>query len=385
MGTVSHVLSIMGLLIALAGMVIPVLISFIPQIGLWFVHRLNLKRFITGLLALIIAGVGFYINRNYGLIIATVVLVLLTILLKPSNLIKSLFKTRHVTTDEVAINGSSEVIGSIIKDVPICWSVPNMVIPRHIVNDQIEGIHVVATYCAMCMSGILYKAEIDGQKLTFDLLVVWRKNLTMYDKETLSIWQQATGECIYGKLKGKKLDMMFYEQTSWDDWKRRHPDTFFAMETEDAPQSLISNEKWYELFKKTEGIDMKGLNKKDTRLDQHEYVFGIEVNGKSKAYPLELMKTIHQVNDRLVGERVFIFYESDFNKAKAYLNQSDTDLYLSNRVIKDNHGNEWSLDGKSLSGMEDLSPIMVEKHWWLGWSEFHPDSQIYQGLDLDKE
>ena len=29
----------------------------------------------------------------------------------------------------------------------------------------------------------------------------------------------------------------------------------------------------------------------------------------------------------------------------------------------------------------DSSDVLVEKHWWLGWKEFHPNTEIWKKID----
>ena len=46
---------------------------------------------------------------------------------------------------------------------------------------------------------------------------------TEHDEETGSWWQQASGEAVFGPRKGRKLDLVPYDEISFAAWKREHP------------------------------------------------------------------------------------------------------------------------------------------------------------------
>lgn len=53
-------------------------------------------------------------------------------------------------------------------------------------------------------------------------------NLVMYDRETDSLWHQASGSAVEGELSGEHLQELAEEQwqiTTWREWRQMHPDT----------------------------------------------------------------------------------------------------------------------------------------------------------------
>jgi len=70
---------------------------------------------------------------------------------------------------------------------------------HEIVNDTIGGVPVVVTYCPLCNTGIAFE-RTQGQVLDFGTTGRLRySNLVMYDRQTETWWQQATGEAIAGE------------------------------------------------------------------------------------------------------------------------------------------------------------------------------------------
>ena len=76
----------------------------------------------------------------------------------------------------------------------------------HVISDAIEGENVLVTYCSMCRSFRTFSQKVNGKEFHFVTPYAYKKNSILEDKETGSWWLQATGECIYGELKGEKLD-----------------------------------------------------------------------------------------------------------------------------------------------------------------------------------
>nr|WP_279237194.1 DUF3179 domain-containing (seleno)protein [Alkaliphilus pronyensis] len=75
-------------------------------------------------------------------------------------------------------------------------------------------------------------------------------------------------------------------------------------------------------------------------------VFGIDYNNIQRAYPLSSIADKNVFVDNF-GDKVLIL---SFDKNGGFLYAKEPD---------------------------SQSTIIVEKHWWLGWKEFHPETEIY--------
>ena len=199
----------------------------------------------------------------------------------------------------------------------------------------------------------MYAATVNGQRLTFEVLGVWRRNLIMQDRETGTIWQQATGEALHGPLKGAQLELIGGEQTTWHDWVRRHPQTAVSIEPTNPPQGLLSFQQLEFLLEKFTGsYKTPGLNRNDTRLPSHEEVGGLLLNGEARAYPLTHLKNAELIPDTLGGVLVTVFYDAPNDRLHAYRQTEDGRL-------------------------DTTQPLPIQRQFWLGWSEFHPQTTIF--------
>ena len=200
----------------------------------------------------------------------------------------------------------------------------------------------------------MYAATVNGQRLTFEVLGVWRRNLIMQDRETRTIWQQATGEALYGPLKGTYLELIGGEQTTWHDWVTRHPATAVSIEPINPPRGLLSFSQLEFLLEKFTG-DYKtpGLNRNDTRLPSHEEVGGLMLNGAARAYPLTRLRIRKMVQDVLGGVPLVMLYDEPNDRLHAYRQNENGRL-------------------------DPNQPLPIQRQYWLGWSEFHPDTTIFE-------
>ena len=47
----------------------------------------------------------------------------------------------------------------------------------------------------------------------------------MFDRETVSLWIHTTGEAVIGEYKAKTLEFLPATVTTWEKWKKEHPET----------------------------------------------------------------------------------------------------------------------------------------------------------------
>ena len=67
---------------------------------------------------------------------------------------------------------------------------------HHIVNDTVEGVPIVVTYCTLCHSGVVWDPVVDGKTAALPFAGINNGNALMRDEQTRSVWQQRTGEAI---------------------------------------------------------------------------------------------------------------------------------------------------------------------------------------------
>ncbi len=232
----------------------------------------------------------------------------------------------------------------------------------------------------------MYAAEVDDQRLTFEVVGVYRRNMIIRDRQTGTLWQHATGEALMGPLKGTLLQPLGGELTRWSRWKEICPDTSLAVEP--IPDNgrypgLIPRGRLEHL------LDAFSTNYAapgfitDKRLPMHEEIAGLSIAGVDRAYPLTILRDRGVINDR-IGERdIALVYDASADHVIALdrlVGGKTIDLVSTNGGISSPDGMMgWKWAGNPLtSNTPPLQRLWIERQWWLGWVEFHPMSEVYQ-------
>ena len=344
------IISMLALLLAIYGAFIFIFLSWLPRLGVHWLSNSSLKRLAINGTALLISVVCYLKEPGtLTLVILALVLFLFAFIfiVVPANIFPALQRTVHAKKEKTFLNPQTEVLGVTVNGESLALPMLDLLVPHHLVNDVIGGKSVVISYCPACRSGMVYSSEVQGQKLTFEVAGMWRKNLVMTDLETRTLWQQVTGEAVYGKLKGKHLEKLFVQQMTMDAWAHEYPETSVAEEPRDAKQAIYPKKQFIGfMLKGTQRISLPGINKRDKRLPAHEEVVGVHIGKAIKAYPVSLLREKKTISDTIDGIAVELRYDPGSKAITIFKGP-------------------------------DREPLAVERHWWLAWSEFYPETMVY--------
>ena len=96
---------------------------------------------------------------------------------------------------------------------------------HEIVNDTVAGVPVAVTFCPLCNTALVFDRRVEGAVLTFGVSGNLRhSDMVMFDRETESWWQQATGQGIVGEHAGTTLVPLVSWVESWESFREAHPD-----------------------------------------------------------------------------------------------------------------------------------------------------------------
>ena len=272
---------------------------------------------------------------------------------------------------------------------------------HEIVNDTVDGVPVVVTFCPLCNTAIAFeRTAAGGQVLDFGTTGRVRySNLIMYDRQTESWWQQATGEAIAGELTGTQLVFRPASIIAWGDFKAAHPDgTVLSRDTGfDRPYGEnpylgyddVNNPPFLYRGPETPGV-----------LPPVARVLTIDLNGAAVSYPYDVLKEVGVVNDTVGGTDVVVLWAAgtasaldagtvaggrDVGTANAFARNLDgqtlTFALDVSRIVDKETGSEWNVLGQALSGKlagKQLTPVVAVNHFWFSWAAFKPQTRIYQ-------
>lgn len=303
--------------------------------------------------------------------------------LYPEKVFVPLDRPEHIPAREATYGEDAPVLGFATTDAAVAWPI-EVLVPHHLVNDLVGGVPVLATYCPLCRTGIVFDPRVDRRPLTFEVAGLVRGNMLMRDRETGSLWQQSTGEALTGPLQGARLELLLGEQTTWGSWRNDYPQTTLCAEPTNADKGLI---RFLPFDRMTAhfargAFQLPGQRGTDRRLPSREEVAGLTIAGESRAYPLAALGKDGWVGERLGGQSIIVTYDRRADRVRAFaLNGGAAELRVEEDAIVARDGApRWSMSGQPLvAGVAALRPLPVERQWWMSWAEFHPATTVYTG------
>jgi hypothetical protein len=264
----------------------------------------------------------------------------------PKDGIPALTNPKFLPADQVdLLSNRDRILG--VRGKKQAKAYPISILNWHeIVNDTLDGLPILVSYCPLCGSGIGFLRRVDGQILTFGVSgLLYQSDVLMYDHQTESLWSQMSMQAVTGQAMGKTLEPIFLENTTWEAWRRQHPDTLVL--STDTGFARNYRKDPYADYAMSDDV-MFPIKNKNNRFPPKEWVLGIEVKEKYKAYPFSIMeKTAHSFADAFNDEDYVVCWDSSNRSAK----------------VVDHQG----------------VPMPATLSYWFAWYTFHPDTEVLIG------
>ncbi len=207
--------------------------------------------------------------------------------------------------------------------------------------------------------------------------------LVMYDRQTKTLWSQLLGEAVQGELKGTKLEFVPAWQTTWADWKEKHPNTLALR------KGYYGARDPYDNYYASSSTGVIGQTVLDERLHVKEFVVGVEQNGEAAAYPFSVLSSLPIVNDDVGGMPILVVFNDKTGTGIVFNREVDgqtlTFQMLDGLTLVDEQTNSsWNgLTGEALDGPlrgSTLTRIKSTSSFWFGWKDWYPSTRVF-GID----
>ena len=284
----------------------------------------------------------------------------------------------------------------------IARAYPTQILMFHeIVNDRIGDLPVAITYCPLCNTALAFESRIDGRDLDFGTTGRLRySNLVMYDRQTESWWQQATGDAIIGEFTGRQLNFIPAPLISWSDFRESFPSgEVLSRDTgRNAPYGR-NPYAGYALGNLGGPFLFRGPATPNV-LSPMEYVLTVDMESEAVTYPYDTLKAVQIVNDTIAGNEVVVLWTPgtagsldastvaggrDIGSANVFLRELNGEVLTfrseDGKILDNQTDSEWNVLGLAISGeLEDsqLQTVISINHFWFSWVAFRPDTRIYQ-------
>ena len=227
---------------------------------------------------------------------------------------------------------------------------PVRILDHHeVVNDDFAGEPIVVTWCPLCYSGMAFTVATTDSRLTFGVSgLLYNSDVLLYDRQTGSLFSQIRSQAISGPLKALKIPAVPLSHTTWRDWRTRFPDTeVLSTDTGFRRNYKVSP---YLDYQRSPRLAFPVANR-SSELRNKELVLGVELNGRTVAYPFRELKRQEKAS-----------FEETFGAENWLVEWSEKDEFA--RVV-DADGNE--------------HPTVIA--YWFAWYAFHPDTEVFSAVD----
>src|SRR5262249_53826957 len=222
-----------------------------------------------------------------------------------------------------------------------------------------------------CHTGLVWDRVVDGRVLRFHLAGINNQNFLMLDEETGSWWQQVTGECILGPLRGKRLRRISSDEITLAAWRSEHPEST-VVKFDPRYRAGYPDSNWE---RRVERLPAPGAR---------ELVVGIELNGVSRAYRLSSLREQSPLNTQVGRTPIVIVVAADENSVRSFLRPHvDGKLLEFYRrpqdgvLIDSATASAWNFAGRAVSGPltgRTLESGQNTKDYWFDWKRHHPQA-----------
>ncbi len=317
----------------------------------------------------------------------------------PKDGIPAIFIPKFETQSEAGnwLNYKEPVIALEINEEAKAYPL-SILIWHEIVNDKIDNVPIVVSFCPLCYSAIVYDRRVNGVEPYFGVSGLLRmSDLVMYDNVTESFWQQFTGEAIVGDMVGSKLVFIPAQIISFEQFKDAYPNGIVLSKETGYDRDYGRNP-----YVGYDDIDQSPFLYKeelDRRLPPNEKVIAIKEVGLLKAYPYSITLKEKVINDKIDEKHIVVFHGDGAVSALDNSTIADskevgstgvfnpivngktlTFKYENGFFIDKETGTKWDITGNAVDGElkgTQLMRIMHGDYFAFAWLAFKPETEIY--------
>jgi len=269
---------------------------------------------------------------------------------------------------------------------------------HEIVNDTVGGLPVAITFCPLCNTAIAFDRRVQDRILSFGTTGKLRfSDLVMYDRQTESWWQQATGQAIIGALTGTQLTPLPAQTISWGTFKETFPGGKVLSRHTGYNRAYGQNP--YVGYDDVNSSPFLYRGPNDPRLRPVERVVTISLGGEDVAYPFSALEKLRVANDTVGGRKIVVIFEKGVTSAldKSSIPESRdigtagvfdrtvgervlTFAATGGRISDVQTGSVWTILGTAITGPlagTHLVPVVHGQHFWFAWAVFRPKTRVY--------
>lgn len=202
----------------------------------------------------------------------------------------------------------------------------------------------------------------------------------MQDLETKSLWSQISGECISGEMEGKKLSLVNFFHTTYNEFKMLFPDGLVLSK----PVKGNDGSPYETYFADSTKLGIFGRVDNFQRLNGKNKVFGLRLSCKNIAVTKKYLTLKSYILIDCEGSTVVVNYNDNKNSVVAFIIKDDVKSVISRYEINDREiislkdNIAWNArTGRVVRGKStELEMVPVITAYWFAWATFFADTEL---------
>ncbi len=270
---------------------------------------------------------------------------------------------------------------------------------HEIINDKIDDVPVLVTFCPLCYSAIVYDRRIKGKEYSFGVSGMLRySNMIMYDRQTESWWQQLTGQAIVGDMVDSHLLSIPAQIISFEQFRSAYKDGVILSRKTGYRRRYGKNP--YTGYDDINKSPFLYHGKNDNRLRPMEKLIAVTINKKNKAYPYSKTVKEQVINDNIAGKTIVVLHtqgavsaldQPEIHNSRQVGSTGVFSRQLNDKTLTftaqdglfldDQTKTTWDITGQAIEGPlkgEKLTPIAHGDYFAFAWLAFKPETEIYR-------
>jgi hypothetical protein len=275
---------------------------------------------------------------------------------------------------------------------------------HEIANDVVGDTPVIVTFCPLCHTALVYERTIDGELHDFGVSGNLRfSDMVMYDRQTETWWQQATGIGIVGDQTGTRLEFVPSQIIGLAQFEEAYPDGMVMSRETGHTRRYGQNP--YTGYDTAERRPFLFFDPIDGRMPPMERV--ITLGGQDGRDPLSFpyteLRKVGAANTEFESQPIAAFWvpgavsaldegiidrSEDVGATGVYFSTVDDQTLTFARdgegdaapIVDAETGSTWDITGRAIAGPLEgtrLEPVGHGDHFWFAWAAFVPDTAIW--------
>ncbi len=192
------------------------------------------------------------------------------------------------------------VLGVAVGKTVLAFPV-NILNQHEILVDTVEGAPLLVCWSPLCRTGTVWSRTLEGQTLDFGHAgMLYRNAFLLYDAQTKSLWNHATGRALTGKMRGKRLAPLPCRFVPWDAWRKAYPGTRVLAKDSTDPDHAR---------------DRQDARNRELRL---QYGLGIAAGDEERLYEISQLERMPLVQEIVGGVPVAVLHQGKAKIALAW-------------------------------------------------------------------